>query len=263
MASNHLRVEVLRRPLEFAPYTAISFTEALIEAGIAPSIGTVGDALDNALIESTIGLYKTELIDHDHTRSWTGRAEVKRETASWVHWYNTTRSHHSIGKMTPIEFEQEHHRPTNPATTDEGCVTEPPSNPGRFSVVLDPHRPQAAVPQPGNGSGQRVVRIVLRRRGRAEQPDPSTPGRRHINHVLTGFEELLRQGEGAARRFRATPRPNPSRLTPRSEATRHASSRQFESQPTEARGRYDHMLNARPDPPSGRSALAVYATTSL
>jgi hypothetical protein len=113
---------VLRRPLEFAQYTAISFSEALIEAGIAPSIGTVGDALDNALIESTIGLSKTELIDHDHTRSWTGRAEVKRETASWVHWYNTTRNHHSIGKMTPIEFEQEHHRLTNPATTDEGCV---------------------------------------------------------------------------------------------------------------------------------------------
>jgi putative transposase len=55
-------------------YTAITFTETLIEAGIAPSIGTVGDALDNALMESTIGLYKTELIEHDRTRSWTGRA---------------------------------------------------------------------------------------------------------------------------------------------------------------------------------------------
>ena len=89
-------------------YTAISFTEALIEAGIAPSIGTVGDALDNALMESTIGLYKSELIDHDRTRSWSGRAEVERETASWVHWYNTTRIHHSIAKMSPIEFETLH-----------------------------------------------------------------------------------------------------------------------------------------------------------
>ena len=87
-------------------YTAISFTDALVAAGIAPSIGTVGDALDNALMESTIGLYKTELIDHpDRTRSWTGRAEVERETASWVHWYNTTRIHHSLAKMAPIEFE--------------------------------------------------------------------------------------------------------------------------------------------------------------
>jgi putative transposase len=99
-------------------YTAISFTEALIEAGIAPSIGTVGDALDNALMESTIGLYKTELIEHDRTRSWSGRAEVERETASWVHWYNTTRIHHSIGKMSPMEFEEQY-RLTNPANTDE------------------------------------------------------------------------------------------------------------------------------------------------
>src|SRR5205085_8923463 len=73
-------------PTPAAQYTAISFTEALIDAGIAPSIGTVGDALDNALMESTIGLYKTELIEHDRARSWTGLAEVERETASWVHW---------------------------------------------------------------------------------------------------------------------------------------------------------------------------------
>jgi putative transposase len=89
-------------------YTAISFTEALIDAGIAPSIGTVGDALDNALMESTIGLYKTELINHDRTRAWSGRAEVEAETASWVHWYNTSRIHHSIAKMSPIDFEAMH-----------------------------------------------------------------------------------------------------------------------------------------------------------
>ena len=95
-------------------YTAISFTEALLDAGIAPSVGTVGDALDNALIESTIGLYKTELIEHDRTRSWTGRAEVEVETASWVHWFNTTRIHHSIGKQSPIEFEEHYRQALNP-----------------------------------------------------------------------------------------------------------------------------------------------------
>jgi len=86
-------------------YTAISFTDALIEAGMAPSIGTVGDALDNALQESTIGLYKTELIDHDRSRSWSGAAEVERETAGWVHWYNETRIHLSIGRMSPVRYE--------------------------------------------------------------------------------------------------------------------------------------------------------------
>jgi hypothetical protein len=76
-------------------YTSLAFTEALIESGIAGSVGSVGDALDNALMESTIGLYKTELIDRQ--KSWTGRSEVERETASWVHWFNTTRLHSSIG----------------------------------------------------------------------------------------------------------------------------------------------------------------------
>lgn len=85
-------------------YTSIVFTDALIEAGIAGSIGSVGDALDNALMESTIGLYKTELIDR-HERCWTGRAELERETASWVHWYNSTRLHSSIGYAPPVEYE--------------------------------------------------------------------------------------------------------------------------------------------------------------
>ncbi len=100
-------------------YTSIVFTEALLTAGIAPSIGTVGDALDNALMESTIGLFKTEVIEHvAPARSWTGPADVERETASWVHWFNTTRIHHSIGKMSPLEYEEQY-RHTNPADTDE------------------------------------------------------------------------------------------------------------------------------------------------
>jgi transposase InsO family protein len=86
-------------------YTAVSFTEALIDAGMAPSIGTVGDALDNALQESTIGLYKTELIEHERTGSWANAAEVERETAGWVHWYNEARIHLSIERMSPVRYE--------------------------------------------------------------------------------------------------------------------------------------------------------------
>ena len=97
-------------------YTSLAFTEALIEAGIAGSIGSVGDALDNALMESTIGLYKTELIDR-HERSWTGRAEVERETASWVHWYNSTRLHSSIGYLPPVEYEQRYREHAIPAAS--------------------------------------------------------------------------------------------------------------------------------------------------
>jgi len=97
-------------------YTSIAFTDSLLEAGIAGSIGSVGDALDNALMESTIGLYKTELIDR-HERSWTGRAEVERETASWVHWYNSTRLHSSIGYLPPAEYEQHYRESTTTASS--------------------------------------------------------------------------------------------------------------------------------------------------
>jgi transposase InsO family protein len=86
-------------------YTSITFGEALIDAGISPSIGTVGDALDNALQESTIGLYKTELIEHERTTSWTEAAEVERETASYLHWFNQSRIHLSIGRMSPVRYE--------------------------------------------------------------------------------------------------------------------------------------------------------------
>ncbi len=90
-------------------YTSLAFTEALRDAGITGSIGSVGDALDNALMESTIGLYKTEVIGRN-TRSWTGQQDVERATAEWVHWYNTTRLHSSIGFLPPAEYEANYHR---------------------------------------------------------------------------------------------------------------------------------------------------------
>jgi putative transposase len=93
-------------------YTSLAFTETLTEVGIAGSIGSVGDALDNALMESTIGLYKTEVIDRQ--RSWTGRNEVERETAAWVHWFNTERLHSALDYRPPVEFE-EHYRDTTAA----------------------------------------------------------------------------------------------------------------------------------------------------
>ncbi len=94
-------------------YTSLTFTQALTEANIAPSIGTVGDALDNALMESTIGLYKTELIDL-HPRTWTGPREIERETASYVHWFNTERLHSSINYQPPITYEQRYRHTSTP-----------------------------------------------------------------------------------------------------------------------------------------------------
>jgi putative transposase len=84
-------------------YTSFRFTTHLIEAEIDASIGSVGDALDNALMESTIGLYKTELIKPQGP--WRSLADIELATAEWVDWYNATRLHSAIGHLPPAEYE--------------------------------------------------------------------------------------------------------------------------------------------------------------
>jgi putative transposase len=84
-------------------YTSFRFTQHLIDAGIDASIGTVGDAYDNALAESTIGLYKTELIKPQGP--WHNKDEVEIATSAWVEWYNNRRLHTACGYRPPTEFE--------------------------------------------------------------------------------------------------------------------------------------------------------------
>jgi putative transposase len=91
-------------------YTSIALTEQLREAGIAGSIGTVGDALHNALMECTTGLYKTELIHANSSGTWAGRQAVEVATAHWVHWFNHRRIHSAKGYRTPIDYESDYHQ---------------------------------------------------------------------------------------------------------------------------------------------------------
>jgi putative transposase len=84
-------------------YTSFRFTQHLIDSGIDASIGTVGDALDNALAESAIGLYKTELIKPQGP--WHNKNEVDIATTAWVEWYNDRRLHQACGYRPPTEFE--------------------------------------------------------------------------------------------------------------------------------------------------------------
>ncbi|MFI2431124.1 IS3 family transposase [Streptomyces sp. NPDC018693] len=93
-------------------YTSFAFTAHLLEAGIDASVGTVGDALDNALMESQIGLYKAELIKP--RKPWHGLADVELGTAEWVDWFNNQRLHSAIGNLPPHEYETNHYAQHQP-----------------------------------------------------------------------------------------------------------------------------------------------------
>ncbi len=80
--------------------------------GLIPSVGTVGDALDNALAETTIGLYKTECVREGspfRTGPLRTLADLEEITSTWVDWYNTSRLMHRLGRRPPAEAEAEYY----------------------------------------------------------------------------------------------------------------------------------------------------------
>lgn len=84
-------------------YVSIKYTERLAEAGIEPSVGSIGDSYDNALAETINGLYKAEVI---HRRGpWRSFEAVEFATLEWVHWFNNRRLLEPIGNMPPAEAE--------------------------------------------------------------------------------------------------------------------------------------------------------------
>ncbi len=89
-------------------YVSIRYTERLAEAGIEPSVGSVGDSYDNALAETVNGLYKAEVI---HRRSWPRMEDVELATLAWVDWYNHRRLLSSIGYRTPAQAEADYYQP--------------------------------------------------------------------------------------------------------------------------------------------------------
>ena len=89
-------------------YTSIRYSERLAEIGAAPSVGSVGDSYDNSLAESTIGLYKTELIRRHGP--WRTLEDVELATLAYVDWYNHRRLHSQIGNLPPAELEATYYR---------------------------------------------------------------------------------------------------------------------------------------------------------
>lgn len=96
-------------------YVSLAWTEKLALEGIAPSIGSVGDAYDNALMETINGLYKAECIRTTvfHDGPYRTIADVEFATAGWVDWYNIRKLHSSLGYVPPAEFENAHYATLN------------------------------------------------------------------------------------------------------------------------------------------------------
>ena len=93
----------MRRPLEPKQYLSIRYTERLADAGIELSVGSRGDAYDNALAETVIGLFKTEVIRR--RGPWRSLEGVEFATLEWVDWFNHRRLLEPIGYVPPAEYE--------------------------------------------------------------------------------------------------------------------------------------------------------------
>ena len=93
-------------------YLAIRYTERLAQAGAVASVGSKGDSFDNAMAESTIGLYKTELIRP--RGPWRGLDDVEFATLEYVDWFNHRRLHGELGLIPPAEFEDHYYPQPTP-----------------------------------------------------------------------------------------------------------------------------------------------------
>ena len=130
--ASHLRTELVLDAIEMAiwrrdttgaltchadagcQFTSYRYTDRLAQAGIAASIGSVGDSYDNAMAEALNGTYKAELI---RARGpWRTRHQAEFATIEWIDWYNTTRLHGEIGHIPPLEHEANWRTTHTPAT---------------------------------------------------------------------------------------------------------------------------------------------------
>jgi putative transposase len=130
--ANHLRTDLVLDALEMAiwrrdttvgglvhhsdagcQYTSFRYSDQLAGAGIAASIGSVGDSYDNAMAEALNGTYKAELIRRQGP--WRTRSKAEFATIEWIDWYNTTRLHTEIGDIPPTEHEATWHHNNTPA----------------------------------------------------------------------------------------------------------------------------------------------------
>jgi transposase InsO family protein len=105
---------MLRRPVESAQYTAIRFTQRLADAGILPSMGSVGDSLDNALAENFFSILKVERV---YRTSYHTREEAELDLFRYIDgWYNPHRIQRELGWLSPDEYEEAYYTGKTPGS---------------------------------------------------------------------------------------------------------------------------------------------------
>ena len=154
-------LEVLRRPFEFKQYTSIEFGQRCREAGVRPSMGSVGDAYDNAMCESFFATLECELLARHRFRT---PAEAQSTVFAFIEgWYNPRRRHSSIGYRSPVDYERQY----------QATAVDP-----------DAHQPAAALaPVKDKPSG-----------GPKKGPSLTAAARDSRTIVRVGTEEWLRRG---------------------------------------------------------------------
>jgi putative transposase len=98
-------VELIHHSDAGSQYTSFDYAQTLDDAGVRASIGTVGDAYDNAMAESFVDSFKTELI---RDRVWQSRSQLELAIVSYVAWFNNERLHSALGDLPPAEHEALH-----------------------------------------------------------------------------------------------------------------------------------------------------------
>jgi putative transposase len=126
-------------------YTGMAFGQRCKQMGVKPSMGSVGDAYDNAMAESFFATLECELIER---RTWQTKAQARQAIFTWIEaWYNPRRRHSGLGQMSPINFEIEHEEKSKPREkSTDGVQNQDPKHgltTGCFALVdKPPHCPE-------------------------------------------------------------------------------------------------------------------------
>ncbi|MQA76240.1 MAG: transposase [Solirubrobacterales bacterium] len=146
--------QLLRGPVESGQYTSIDYTQELTDHGVVASVGSVGDAYDNAMAESFVDSFKTELLAD---RVFQSRSQLELAVVEYIAWFNNDRLHESLGDIPPVEFEALRAVDVG-ADPGDRSSTAPPPKPadalsGPRSSAPAPDAP--AIPTPSGSNGDR------------------------------------------------------------------------------------------------------------